>query len=63
MVIHFLQTIYIPGDNDVGGEGRDFIAQWKVDRYQKHFGNITDLQKFGFIDYVKVTTDPRLFVN
>lgn len=46
--------MFIPGDNDVGGEGRDFAAQWKTDRYQKHFSNITDIHNFGFVDYVKV---------
>ena len=49
------ENIYIPGDNDIGGEGRDLITQRKVNKFQHHFGNITDIIKFSFIDYIKVS--------
>lgn len=48
------QKIYIPGDNDIGGEFRDFRTQKKVDRFVKHFENLTGVTTFGFIDYIKV---------
>ena len=38
----------------MGGEGRDFVAKWKTDRFQKHFGNISNLHNFGGVDYVQV---------
>ncbi|XP_052817791.1 uncharacterized protein LOC128243849 isoform X1 [Mya arenaria] len=50
----YIKTIYIPGDNDIGGEGRDFVHAWKSDRYEEHFGNISDVIRFGFVDYAKL---------
>jgi len=55
-LVSCIQTIYIPGDNDIGGEGYDMALAWKVKRYEKHFGNISDVVKFGFVDYAKVNT-------
>ena len=54
----FFQKIYIPGDNDIGGELPDIRTVEKEKRFERHFENITGLVKFGFIDYVKV---PYLF--
>ncbi|XP_053392739.1 metallophosphoesterase 1 homolog isoform X2 [Mercenaria mercenaria] len=48
------KTIYIPGDNDIGGEGRDFMTTRKVERFERNFGNMSEIIKFGFIDYVKL---------
>lgn len=50
----YIKTIYIPGDNDIGGEWRDFMTERKVERFERHFGNMTDIIKFGFIDYIKL---------
>ncbi|CAC5361904.1 MPPE1 [Mytilus coruscus] len=50
----YTKKIFIPGDNDIGGEGRDFRTQKKVDRFVKSFENITGVTTFGFIDYIKV---------
>ncbi|XP_052068550.1 uncharacterized protein LOC127707834 isoform X1 [Mytilus californianus] len=50
----YTKKIYIPGDNDIGGEGRDFRTQKKVDRFVKNFENITGVSTFGFIDYIKL---------
>ena len=49
-----LQKIFIPGDNDIGGERIDFRTEKKEKRFERHFENITGAVKFGFIDYVKV---------
>ena len=49
-----LQKIYIPGDNDIGGELPDIRTEGKEKRFVRHFENITGLVRFGFIDYVKV---------
>jgi len=32
------QMIYIPGDNDIGGEGVDPVTLKKIDRFEQHFG-------------------------
>ena len=32
------QMIYIPGDNDIGGEGVDPVTLSKIDRFEQHFG-------------------------
>ncbi|XP_052068551.1 uncharacterized protein LOC127707834 isoform X2 [Mytilus californianus] len=53
----YTKKIYIPGDNDIGGEGRDFRTQKKVDRFVKNFENITGVSTFGFIDYIKNPED------
>ena len=29
--------IYLPGDNDIGGEGSDYVTQAKLDRFRSHF--------------------------
>lgn len=31
------KIIYIPGDNDIGGEGNDHVTQAKLDRFRTHF--------------------------
>ena len=33
-----VKMIYIPGDNDIGGEGADPVTILKIDRFDKHFG-------------------------
>lgn len=56
-IAKYTKKIYIPGDNDVGGESRDFRTQKKVDRFVKHFENLTGVATFGFIDYIKNPED------
>ena len=34
------QMIYLPGDNDIGGEGVDPVTITKMDRFDKHFGPV-----------------------
>ena len=36
--VTYLQTIYIPGDNDIGGEGADIVTLEKINRFQEMFG-------------------------
>ncbi|OPL21002.1 hypothetical protein AM593_07986, partial [Mytilus galloprovincialis] len=50
----YTKKIYIPGDNDIGGEGRDFRTHKKEERFVKHFENMTGVSTFGFIDYIKL---------
>lgn len=50
----YVKHIYIPGDNDIGGEGRDFVTQQKKDRFEQHFQSIVDIIKHNFIDYIKL---------
>ncbi|KAK3091911.1 hypothetical protein FSP39_023647 [Pinctada imbricata] len=49
-----LKNIYIPGDNDVGGEGRDFRTEEKVKRFELHFEELKGVSNHKFIDYVKL---------
>ncbi|CAG2210329.1 uncharacterized protein LOC143045029 isoform X3 [Mytilus galloprovincialis] len=53
----YTKKIYIPGDNDIGGEGRDFRTHKKEERFVKHFENMTGVSTFGFIDYIKNPED------
>ena len=31
------QAIFVPGDNDIGGEGSDRVTKEKIERFEKHF--------------------------
>ena len=44
------QHIYLPGDNDVGGEGFDIKEQWKVKRFNSYFQH-TDSRSLAVINY------------
>ncbi|XP_076073428.1 metallophosphoesterase 1-like isoform X4 [Mytilus galloprovincialis] len=55
----YTKKIYIPGDNDIGGEGRDFRTHKKEERFVKHFENMTGVSTFGFIDYIKILQQVR----
>ncbi|OWF47153.1 metallophosphoesterase 1 homolog [Mizuhopecten yessoensis] len=46
--------VYIAGDNDIGGEFRDMRKEWKIDRFEKHYDLLTGVDKYGFIDYIKM---------
>uniref|UniRef100_A0A0N5AN84 Metallophos domain-containing protein n=1 Tax=Syphacia muris TaxID=451379 RepID=A0A0N5AN84_9BILA len=46
----FIQRLYIPGDNDVGGEGVPVFPEL-VSRFQKHFITRFDLFKLGLSDF------------
>lgn len=48
-----IKQIFIPGDNDIGGEGFEMIEDWKVERFFKHFPTnlVTNVQ---FVDFVTV---------
>lgn len=35
-----VSMVYIPGDNDIGGEGADPVTINKMDRFDKHFGPV-----------------------
>ena len=53
----FFQQIFIPGDNDVGGEGFVQRQDWKVDRFHKYFSaDSSDVDTVKFIDFIKVRT-------
>ena len=36
-----IKMIYIPGDNDIGGEGADPVTINKIDRFARHFGPVS----------------------
>jgi len=58
-----VSSIFISGDNDVGGEGFDAKLQHKVDRFSKHFedsktGNYTmGVSSIKHIDFQKISVD------
>ncbi|KAL3876746.1 hypothetical protein ACJMK2_034543 [Sinanodonta woodiana] len=49
-----VKKLYLPGDNDIGGEGRDVRTVMKIKRFVNHFEELEGVVKFGFIDYVKM---------
>ena len=57
------KSIFISGDNDVGGEGIDRKKQWKVDRFKKHFehsiaGNHdVGVSSIKYVSFQKISVD------
>lgn len=49
-----VKRIYIPGDNDIGGEYRDYRTPQKVDRFEKHFEQVDGIIRHEFIDFIKM---------
>jgi len=50
------QMIYIPGDNDIGGEGVDPVTLRKIDRFEEHFGPSSSVYSAsGWVDIVPVS--------
>ena len=50
-----LQQVFIPGDNDAGGEGVDPRQDWKVKRFHKFFtADNPDVETVKFVDFIKV---------
>jgi len=50
------QMIFIPGDNDIGGEGVDPVTLRKIDRFEQHFGPSSSVYSVsGQVDIVPVS--------
>jgi len=41
------QRIYLPGDNDIGGEGWDKVTDKKIEMFVKHFGRSEPVYRVG----------------
>jgi len=52
-----VQRIFVAGDNDVGGEGVDRKAEWKVKRFQRHFNMSSDVSTVNFVDFFRISAD------
>ena len=52
------QHIYLPGDNDVGGEADDKRTTFKVNRFNEWFGH-DELVKTNIVDFFAVSTIMR----
>lgn len=46
------KVVYVPGDNDIGGEAGDFRTPFKVNRFERHFHNLTGVVNAFFIDFI-----------
>jgi predicted phosphodiesterase len=60
-----IQNIFIPGDNDVGGEGIDVKEAWKLNRFRRYFNRTSlaspaandDITTVMFVDFFKLSFD------
>lgn len=57
-----IQKVFIPGDNDVGGEGFEMKEKWKFNRFFKNFDRIdnrssSDVINVKFVDFFKLSYD------
>lgn len=50
----FLKVFYIPGDNDIGGEGNDQVSLKKIERFAEAF-NTSDKLDFKFLQLYHVS--------
>ncbi|KAG8228021.1 hypothetical protein J437_LFUL003656 [Ladona fulva] len=48
-----VQILYLPGDNDIGGEGNERVTQLKYERYQKTFDG-REAVSIKFAEFIKV---------
>lgn len=56
----FFQTIFIPGDNDIGGENNEIIRGEHVARFRKKF----DTKDIHFIKNIQITkVNIRFFLS
>ncbi|KAK4299023.1 hypothetical protein Pmani_028660 [Petrolisthes manimaculis] len=46
-------TIFVPGDNDIGGEGLDQVTEHKIRRFFSFF-NQTTTQQYKFVDFIQM---------
>ena len=47
--------IYVAGDNDIGGErANDPLTDEKIQRFERHFGNVAETVQHKFISFFKV---------
>ena len=54
LVCFSFQLIYIPGDNDIGGEGADLMEAWKIQRFDNHFQDSIDSASYKQAQILKV---------
>ena len=52
--IVFFQTVYIPGDNDIGGEAGDLLEAWKMNRFNEYFEDDADSLSYKSLQIQKV---------
>nr|XP_053635260.1 LOW QUALITY PROTEIN: uncharacterized protein LOC128690574 [Cherax quadricarinatus] len=55
-------TIFVPGDNDIGGEGSDQVTPHKIQRFNSIFNQSTTLQ-YKFIDFIQVQVLDNFNIN
>jgi hypothetical protein len=55
----WLQVIYLPGDNDIGGEGVDHVTRSKIERFNTNFPNQME-NISGNIQFVVVSNACRV---
>jgi hypothetical protein len=55
----WLQIIYLPGDNDIGGEGVDHVTRSKIERFNTNFPNQME-NISGNIQFVVVSISCRV---
>ncbi|XP_018320679.1 uncharacterized protein LOC108733839 [Agrilus planipennis] len=48
-----VKHIWIPGDNDIGGEGNDFLTDYKIKRFEKAFLQ-PDIIGFNNLEFYKI---------
>lgn len=51
-MIFVAQTLFLPGDNDIGGED-ELVTESKVSRFQKHFHPLDSL-RVGHVHFMQV---------
>ncbi|XP_077980442.1 uncharacterized protein LOC144435707 [Glandiceps talaboti] len=53
-----VKMLFLPGDNDIGGENNDHITETKVKRFEEHFGTMSEVVTYKYADFLKVNLVP-----
>lgn len=58
-MVFVVQTLFLPGDNDIGGED-ELVTESKVSRFQKHFHPLDSLS-VGHVQFMQVLSATVLY--
>ncbi|XP_033630833.1 uncharacterized protein C630.12-like isoform X1 [Asterias rubens] len=56
-------VVHLSGDNDIGGEGSDPLTDAKIQRFEKHFGPVTEAIHYKHVAFFKINFLPFLHMG
>lgn len=56
-----VQKIYIPGDNDIGGEGNDHVSAFKVNRFRAAYNETDIIPMKNYFRFININVLTRMY--